>query len=293
MSQTTPNLSFLPEELLLDGGCGTFLIARGLDVKTESTAMWNCSHKEEVRALHTGFVEAGVGAIQTNTFAGNSIALASRGISDVRSCNLAGVELAQEAARATEGVLVIGNIGPTGLTPPPQGDANLFELEDCFAQQSAILLEGGVDFLHVETMAHPKEMRAALRGIQMGAAKLPVVISMSCKQAGDTYKTTLGFSVDSMLAVAREEVVHGVGANCMLAPMEMVGLIRYMVERTELPIFAKPTAAPDGIAPLYPDEFSDGVASLFKAGARAVGGCCGTSTRDMDCAVRRMKRGYT
>ncbi len=290
VSQPLSDLSTLPAQLVLDGGCGTFLIAHGLDVRVESTAAWNLSHRPEVLALHQSFVDAGAGAIQTNTFAANSFALAPHKI-DPRECNLAAVALAKQAVDGKD-ILVIGNIGPTGQTPPPQGDGNLLDLEDSFAEQAALLSEGGVDFIHVETMVHPKEMRAALRGVRMGAPGLAVAVSIACRAAADSFKTTMGFPLDSMLAVAMEEHASGVGANCMLTPEAMAPLIAEIVAKVNIPVFAKPTVAPDGGAPLYPDEFGEGVAELFALGARAVGGCCGTAARDIDCAVRRVARGY-
>lgn len=287
---TSTDLSHLPERLLLDGGCGTSLIARGLDVLAEPTALWNVTHPDEVRAMHQGFVDAGSGAIQTNTFVANRLVLNAHGISDVRGCNMAAAAVARDAAGSE--AYVIGNIGPSGKIPPPQGDANLSILEETFAEQAAALAEGGVDFLHIETMVHPKEMRAALRGSRVGAPHLPVVVSIACRAAGASFKTTMGFALESMLAVAMEEKAEGVGANCMLTPMLMLPLIELIAARVDVPIFAKPTIAPDGGAPLYPDEFAEGVAKLFAVGARAVGGCCGTSFQDIECARRRIDRGY-
>lgn len=290
MRSPLSKLGHLPEHLLLDGGFGTALMARGLDVLAEPTALWNLTRPDEVRAVHRGFALAGAGAIQTNTFVANRLALDARGIGDVRGCNMAAVALAREAAGPE--VLVIGNIGPSGQVPPPQGDANLSVLEDTFAEQAASLAAGGVDFLHIETMVHPKEMRAALRGARAGAPELAVVVSIAFRGSGSTYKSTMGFGIDSMLAVAIEEKADGIGANCMLSPFDMVPVIEHIVSRVDVPVFAKPTIAPDGGAPLYPDEFAEGVARLFSVGARAVGGCCGTSFKDIDCARRRMDRGY-
>lgn len=271
---------------MLDGGCGTSLIARGLNVSAEPTALWNLTHPDEVRAMHQSFVEVGAGAVQTNTFVANRMSLRAYGIDDVRGCNMAAVDVARAAAG--DYAYVIGSMGPTGSIPPPQGDASLVELEDTFAEQAESLAEGGVHFLHIETMVNPKELRAALRGVRSGAPDLPVVVSMACRSEGDSFKTTMGFSIESMLAVAREERADGIGANCMMSPHSMLPLIQAMVASTKVPVFAKPTIAPDGGAPLYPDEFAIGVLNLFKAGARAVGGCCGTNPQDIDCAVRRL-----
>ncbi len=262
---------------------------RGLDVATEPTALWNLTHAEDVLAVHQSFAEAGAGALITNTFGANRLALAGRGI-DIRDCNMAAVHLARTAAKPD--CLIIGGLGPSTLIPPPQGDASLIDLEESFAEQAALLAEGGVDFLLVETMAHPKELRAAMRGARQGAPSLALVVSVSARVSGERYKTTQGFSVESMLKVAAEERADGVGANCMLGPADMLALTEHMVREFSVPVFAQPTIAPDGGAPLYPDEFAESVAKLFEAGARAVGGCCGTSAKDLDAARRRLERGY-
>lgn len=280
------HLDHLPGRLVLDGGCGTSLIARGLDIAKEPTALWNLTHASDVQAMHKSFIEVGAEAVQTNTFVANRLSLSPYGIDDVRGCNIAAVEAAR--AVANESTYVIGSMGPSGQIPPPQGDASLVQLEETFAEQAKSLAEGGVDFLHIETMAHPKELRAALRGARIGAPGLPVVVSMACRRDSKGFKTTMGFSVDSMTSVALEEKADGIGANCMLSPLAMVPLIRDLAVATKLPVFAKPTIAPDGGAPLYPAEFAEGVVELFRAGARAVGGCCGTSPNDIDCAVRRL-----
>lgn len=282
--------SILPAQLLLDGGFGTSLMARGLDVATESTASWNLTHPAEVLAVHRAFVDAGAGAIQTNTFGANRLAMNAQDPGAVRECVLAAASLAQEAA--SPDTLLMGCMGPSTQIPPPQGDANLIELEAAFSEQASLLAEGGVHFLHVETMVHPKEMRAALRGAREGAPETPVVVSVTVRRHGDRYKTTQGFSLESMLKVALEERADGLGANCLLAPADMLDLTRFMVAELPMPIFAQPTIAPDGGAPLYPDEFAEGVARLFECGATAVGGCCGTSAADIDAARRRLQRGY-
>lgn len=284
VSRPLMDLNQLPDQLMLDGGFGTTLMARGLDVGSEPTASWNLSHATEVSSIHTGFIAAGAGAIQTNTFGANRFALDQYGCSDVEGCNVAGVRLAREAA-AGESVYVIGSLGPSGRVPPPQGSANLADLESVFAEQAGFLAEAGVDFLHAETMVHPKELRAVLRGIRLVAPKLPVVASFACRVAGESYKTTLGFSLESMLTVCLEEKVDGIGANCMLMPCDMLDLVSAIRMKTDLPVFAKPTIAPDGGPPLYPDEFARGVADLFARGARAVGGCCGTGVEDIAAAA--------
>ncbi|MBT8492985.1 MAG: homocysteine S-methyltransferase family protein, partial [Deltaproteobacteria bacterium] len=150
------------------------------------------------------------------------------------------------------------------------------------------LSEGGVDFLHVETLYHPKEVRAALRGCRFGAPDLPVVSSLACRKAAGGYLTHIGFSAEHLVQVMAEERADGVGVNCSMAPGDMLDLVNAVAAIVNAPIFAQPTIAPDGGAPLYPAEFAAGVTGLFSAGARAVGGCCGTSAQDVELAYAAM-----
>src|SRR5262249_22001419 len=146
--------------------------------------------------------------------------LASHGRqAEVRPLNVVAALLAREVR--PPGRLVIGSVGPTGVVPPPEGRADLAELEDAFAEQAAALAEGGVDLIHIETLYHAKEARAALRGVRQGAPSLPVVASMTCKLTPGGYATPLGFTPEVMLAAFIEEHADGVGANCTLSPASM------------------------------------------------------------------------
>src|ERR1700761_7153101 len=92
-----------PRPLLLDGGLGTELIARGLRVREESPESWNLSRPEDVRAVHAAYAAAGAEAIQTNTFGATRPRLSRFGLADrVGELIAAAVRLAREAAPACE-----------------------------------------------------------------------------------------------------------------------------------------------------------------------------------------------
>jgi 5-methyltetrahydrofolate--homocysteine methyltransferase len=136
-------------------------------------------------------------------------------------------------------------------------------------------------------MYHPKEARAALRGVREGAPGLPVVASMTCRRTPVGYTTILGFAPEVMLAVFLEEGADAVGANCNLHPADMLDLIRFIRARTDLPVFAKP----QGGGGQTPDDMASGAMALFAAGATAVGACCGSTPEDinyMKGAIARM-----
>lgn len=272
----------LSQGTLLDGGMGTELLGRGLDLEVEPAEFWNVTRPETVAEIHKRYAAAGSTAIQTNTFGANRYRLARYGLADrVNELNLAAARLAREAA---PGAVILGAIGPTGARPPPQGDANLAELEEIFAEQAAALYRGEVDLLHVETMDHPKEARAAVRGCRIGAPELPVVASLTCRQEGRVYSTGLGFGPEVLVQAFLEEGAQGIGVNCTLAPADMLDLVRDLRARTDAPILAAPTIAPHNAAPLLPEEFATGALALLAVGATAVGGCCGTGPADIAAA---------
>jgi 5-methyltetrahydrofolate--homocysteine methyltransferase len=266
--------------MLLDGAMGTELITAGLDTGADCAEAWNRSHPDAVQAVYSAYFRAGADAIQTNTFGGTRLRLAERKRhGEVRALNVVAALLAREVR--PPGRLIIGSMGPTGAIPPPEGLADLAELEDAFAEQAAALAEGGVDLLHIETMYHPKEARAALRGVRQGAPRLAVVASMTCKLKPGGYATPLGFTPDVMLAVFLEEQADGIGANCTLSPAGMLDLVRLLRARTQLPIFAKPTATPGAGEHVLPGDMATGALALYAAGATAVGGCCGATPADI------------
>jgi 5-methyltetrahydrofolate--homocysteine methyltransferase len=277
-------MALLDARMLLDGAVGTELMALGLRPREECPEGWNLARPRDVSAIHAAYFEAGAAAVQTNTFGANRLRLATFGrAGEVRALNVAGALLAREVRPA--GRRVIGSLGPTGAIPPPEGRADLVELEDVFAEQAMALAEGGVDLLHVETLYHPKEARAALRGCALGAPGLPVMASMTCQLAPGGYATPLGFSPELMLAVFLEEEVDAVGLNCTLGPVEMLELVRLLRGRMALPIACKPTPAMGAMQHLGPGALATGALALLAAGATAVGGCCGSTPADI-AAIR-------
>jgi 5-methyltetrahydrofolate--homocysteine methyltransferase len=277
-----PRLDWLPPRLLLDGGVGTAHIAQGLDLARETPEAWNLRFPDAVREVHRGFAAAGSQAVQTNSFGGNRIRLRAVGLENhVAELNLAALALARSAV--PDGVLIVASMGPTGAIPPPEGDADLHELEEAFAEQAAAIAAApaGAAFIHLESFYHPKELRAALRGCRAGAPDLAVAASFACNRSGSSYRSAMGFPVEALLGVALEERADAVGANCWLPPTAMLPLLEILLARSPVPVLAKPIVGAAGSAPVYPGEFALGVELLFATGARAVGGCCGTSPADL------------
>jgi len=268
--------------VLLDGGMGSSLISRGL-ASGQCPERWNLERPDEIRAVHATFLQAGCDLIQTNTFGGHPAVLAKHGLDvEMEQINRAGARLAREVAG--EGKLVAGNLGPSGILLPPLGDAEPEAVQDGFARQAAALAEGGVDSISVETMMDLEEAVLALRGA-LSATNLPVTVCLTFDKKKRGFFTMMGNRPEQCVARLAEEGAAAVGANCSIGSDAMLELCAQLVETASLPVILKPNAGLPELLdgrPIYrqdPVEFAAHMAEAVRAGARAVGGCCGTDAR--------------
>jgi 5-methyltetrahydrofolate--homocysteine methyltransferase len=268
--------------LLADGGMGTSLFQLGL-VSGDNPELWNVEQPEKVASVHRGFVEAGSDIILTNTFGGNRYRLMLHRHEDrVAELNRAGARLAREVADAAgRPVLVGGSMGPTGEIFQPVGTLAAADGEAAFAEQAEALAEGGVDMLWIETISAAEELAAALRGA--ARTGLPIVSTMSFDTNG---RTMMGLTPEAALDLAHAMPVRPIafGANCGIGPADLVATVLGFATRAEPDelLIAKGNC---GI-PVFQDghihysgtpEIMGAYARLARdAGARIVGGCCGT-----------------
>ncbi|MEM9370629.1 MAG: betaine--homocysteine S-methyltransferase, partial [Pseudomonadota bacterium] len=267
--------------LMLDGATGTNLFAMGLEAG-EPPELWNVDAPDKIRALHDGFIGAGSDLILTNSFGGTSYRLKLHNAqSRVRELNKAAGEIARECAdKADHPVIVAGSVGPTGEILEPVGSLSHGDAVEAFEEQIAGLLEGGVDVIWAETISSEEEIRAAAEA----AARLdaPFCATLSFDTAGRTMMgvTSAGYAqIASTLATAP----IAIGANCGTGAPDLLRTVMGIVDAApERTIIAKGNA---GI-PKYVDGHIhyDGTPELMAdyarlardAGARLIGGCCGT-----------------
>jgi 5-methyltetrahydrofolate--homocysteine methyltransferase len=214
--------------------------------------------------MHAEYVAAGARLLVTNTF-GTSRAWLPPEVG-VEELNCAAVALARRAAGAR--ALVAGDVGPAG------GRAEVL------AEQVAALVAAGVDAILVETMFSLDELRAAVVAANALRGDIPVIASMTFERGG---RTRTGATPGELVALADELCVVAVGANCSEGPESILPVVETLAGLTDRPILAKPSAGlpelHDGEAayPLGPREMAAAARRLVDAGARIVGGCCGTT----------------
>jgi methionine synthase I (cobalamin-dependent)/5,10-methylenetetrahydrofolate reductase len=291
--QHDPFLAALADgPLLCDGAMGTLIYARvaSLHGTQQCFDELNRTQPAVIQAIHQEYIAAGARIVETNTFGANRVKLGQHGLADdVRAINRAGVRLAREAREvAGQPVYVAGSVGPIGLgiTAPDDPDA-LAELQAVFREQIDALVEGGADFIILETIAHAAEMRAAVLAAH-AASDLPVVAQMTFTEDGTLLTGQTPGEIVRMLAELRVDVI---GANCGMGPAGTLDVVAAMAEalRALPPDVPRPwlSAMPNAGLParvegrfLYvstPDYFADYTRHFTDAGVRLVGGCCGTT----------------
>lgn len=264
--------------LLLDGGLGTMLIARGLRPGSPPE-LWNVERPEDVLAVHRAYVEAGSEAVHTNTFGASPARLAAFGL-EARSEELtrAGVDLARRAGAP----FVIGDAGPTGEYLPPVGAADEAAWRRSFERQGRAFAEAGVDAIHVETVSDGREARVALDALRAAAPGVPVLVSLTFDRKRRGFFTAFGDRPVEALAALAGAGAFAVGANCSLTSPDMADLAREVRSAlaTRLvfqPNAGRPEVTPEGVRYGQTAEaFAADMAALAAEGAAAVGGCCGT-----------------
>lgn len=267
---------YLQERILvLDGAMGTNLADRGFTGTPELACI---DAPELVLAVHKEFIEAGSDAIITNTFGGNPLKLKKLGLADrFEQLNTAAVEIARQAAG--DRVFVFGDIGPTGELVEPVGDAGFDEVYQAFARQAAVLARSGVDALILETFTDIQEARIALLAA-LENTELPVFVTLTFNQDGRTDVSAT--SPQAAAGILEPLGAFGTGSNCGAGPEQFVALVKDFSEVAERPLVFQPNAGiprveqGNTVFDASPDDYRHFAEFAVEAGARLIGGCCGS-----------------
>lgn len=281
--------------VLADGAMGTSLFSLGL-ANGAAGELWNLDQPEQIAPVHRGFVEAGSDIILTNSFGGNKCRLAFHDAGDqVREINSAAARIAREVAdEAGRTIIVAGSMGPTGEVLEPHGMFSQADAKTAFVEQATALKDGGVDIAWIETMFSKEELTAAVEAVE--DVKLPYVVTMTFDSSG---RTMMGIKPSEALMMSKQNGWRpsAFGANCGIGPAQLLDSVmglESVAGATDV-IVAKgncgtPTMGPD-MLPHYngtPEIMADYACLARDAGARIIGGCCGTTPdhiRAMDQAL--------
>lgn len=280
--------------LVADGATGTNLQAEGLKPGMHPEA-WVFEQPDKILALHQAFVDAGSDIILTCTFGGTRLRMKDTELgSRVLELNQRAAELARQAARRRNGVLVAGSMGPTGLLLTPFGPLSPEEAVEAYAEQASGLIEGGVDLLVIETQFAIEEAKAALKWARR-SSDLPIVVSFSYDRG---LRTMMGVKPSQVVQAFKPLGVTAIGANCGTTLENMEQLVKeYHSTDPDVIIWAKPNAGmpvmnDDGVATynITPEQMGEFARRYVQAGARIVGGCCGSTPAHVAAIAQAIKQ---
>jgi 5-methyltetrahydrofolate--homocysteine methyltransferase len=250
-----------------------------------------------VRAIHSAYLDAGADMIETNTFSATQISMADYGCEHlVRELNLESAKLARlccEEAEARDGKrrFVAGSIGPTNKTlslSPDVNDPGFREidfdyLKNVYREQCDALIEGGVDFLLIETIFDTLNAKCAAMAAQEAAdacgRDVPLMISMTITDMAG--RNLSGHTVEAFWAAIRHVKPLTIGLNCSFGADLLRPHLAALAKQADALIMAYPNAGLPNELGQY-DELPAETATLIEAWlddglVNVVGGCCGTT----------------
>jgi homocysteine S-methyltransferase len=265
--------------LLFDGAMGTLLFSRGVPQRASLDGLVE-SQPDLIGAIHREYIQAGADIIETCTFGANRFRLAAFGLADRASrLNRRAAQIAREARDvAGRDVLVAGSIGPVAapLRGPERPPAR--QIRAALREQIDGLLEGGADILVLETFS---ELSDLVAGIEEARAlcDLPVISSMTF---GEDLVAVDGTVPEDAARQLSQAGADAFGVNCGVGPVACLEALGQMHE-PDATLFIMPNAGlPARVEGQFvyaagPAYFADAIPRFLAAGARLIGGCCGTT----------------
>ena len=280
-----------------DGATGTNLFNRGLETGYPPE-LWSVERPDDVIWLHNGFLQAGSDLILTNSFGGTGFRLKLHNAQDqTRALNIAAAKLARRAVEAHfnasgKKAIVAGSMGPTGELFEPLGQLTHSSALAGFSEQAYALAEGGVDVLWIETMSSNEEVAAAIEAAK--TTGLPICATMTFDTAS---RSMMGVMPAEFAEFARGLGANFVGANCGIGPAELLHSVRGILAASgSLPVVAKGNcgipAYVEGAIHYHgtPELMAEYALFARDAGAKIIGGCCGTSPAHVAAMVAALDK---
>ncbi len=277
--------------LLLDGAMGTQLDKHGL----MGTGRNNLDAPQTVSEIHQAYSQCGCNALTTNTLTMNRIYLETHNVDvSVQEVNRAGVELADRAAVCSQ--YVLGNMSSTGQLLEPYGTYTEAQFHESFREQAEILAQAGVDGFIIETVFDLREAACAVAACKE-ASSLPVLASIAFATETKDGRTMMGDTAAQCATRLTEAGADVVGANCGdLDPSQTAQVVALLKQATDRPIMAQPNAGKPQLIEgktvfdMSPEQFAQGIGECIGAGARIVGGCCGTGPEHIQAVEKIIPR---
>jgi len=245
-----------------------------------------------VAEIHREYVDAGAQIIQTNTFGANRFKTGTCGLENkLVDINTAGVELARRVIMASfKQAFIAGDVGPLGVRLAPFGRVQPEQAREVFREQITAQVKAGIDLLIIETMTDLYEVREAINAAHDVDPNLPVLASMTFTRDDRTLLGDEPAKVATRIHAADATVI---GVNCSGGPQQILRILKQMYPIDPRRRFLGHANAgwPEQVSgrifyPATPDYFGDYALAFWHAGAKIIGGCCGTTPQHV-AAMRK------
>ncbi|QPC99169.1 homocysteine S-methyltransferase family protein [Qipengyuania soli] len=255
----------------------------------------NLTQPQVIRAICDSYIAAGAHILATNTFNANRISQADYGAEGlVRDINVAAARIIREAVDAqTDGVprFVVGAVGPTNKTlslspdveDPGYREVDFDTIVDVYREQCAALVEGGVDFILVETVFDTLNCKAAIMAVKQLERELgrdiPLMISLTLTDLSG--RNLSGHTVEAFWYTVRHAKPLTIGLNCSFGAEQLRPHVQLLSSIADTYLMAYPNAGLPNDLGEY-DEVPETTAALTRVWAEngrinALGGCCGST----------------
>ena len=276
--------------VIFDGAMGTMLYAKGIFINQCYDEL-SVRAPDLVRDVHREYAKAGADVVETNSFGANRLKLAAYGLEErVGEINRAAARLAREAVGDDH--LVAGAVGPLGVRIEPYGPTSIDEARAIFREQMQALKEGGADLFIIETFGDLAEVEQAIRAAREVDASMPVMAQMT---VGGDCLTQYGATPEDIARALDRWGADVIGLNCSVGPQAILDAVEKMVRVTRRKLSAQPNAGMPrdvGGRSMYmasPEYMASYARHLVQAGAKVVGGCCGTTPEHVRAMVNGVR----
>ena len=295
--------------LIKDGPYGTAIQAAGLDEagyrgacalerdQKGNNDLVNLTQPALIAGICRRYLDAGARILATNTFNANRISQADYGAESlVGEINRAAARIVREevdAAIASDGVdrFVVGAIGPTNKTlslspdvnDPGYREVDFDTVKDVYREQAAALIEGGCEFILVETVFDTLNCKAAIMAVleleQALGREVPLMLSMTLTDLSG--RNLSGHTVEAFWHAVRHARPATIGLNCSFGASQLRPHVRLLSQIADTLVMAYPNAGLPNELGAY-DEQPETTAGLVREWAEAgqvnaLGGCCGNT----------------
>ncbi len=276
--------------IVFDGAMGTMLYTKGVFINQCYDELV-LRAPDLIRDVHKAYRKAGAEVLETNTFGANRLKLSQYGLEgQVAAINRGAAQLAREVAE--DDLLVAGAVGPLGVRLEPLGPTSIEEARSIFREQMTALKEGGADVFLLETFGDLHEIEQAILAARDVDPSTPVIAQMTI---GSDCHTPYGVTAEDLARSLDAFGADVIGLNCSVGPQIILDAIEKMAPLTRRKLSAQPNAGmPRDVSgrSMYmasPEYMATYAHHLVQAGAKIVGGCCGTTPEHIAAMVEGVR----